>query len=123
MITVKLKRIYEPPTEADGRRYLVERLWPRGMSKEKAKLDDWLKNVAPSVELRRWYDHDPAKWTEFRRRYFAELGKKPEVLSAIRKAAEKGQVTLVFAAKNVELSCAMALKEFLENLPEDDKMA
>ena len=73
MIEVRLKRIYETPEEDDGRRYLVERLWPRGVSKEKARLAGWFKDVAPSAELRRWYDHDPAKWPEFRLRYFSEL--------------------------------------------------
>jgi len=114
---LKLKRVYEPPAEEDGLRYLVERLWPRGLSKEKAKLDDWLKDAAPSAELRQWYGHDPAKWTEFRDRYFSELGKKPEAIAAIREGLKKGQVTLAFASRNVELSCAEALREFLEEPP------
>ena len=118
MSKLKLKRIYESPAEDDGQRYLIERLWPRGMSREKAKLDDWLKNAAPSAELRQWYDHDPAKWAEFRRRYFAELEKKPEAIAAIREGLRKGHVTLVFASRSVELSCAVALREFLEDLPE-----
>ena len=116
---LKLKRVYEPPAEEDGRRYLVERLWPRGLSREKAKLDDWLKNAAPSAELRQWYGHDPAKWTEFRDRYFSELEKKPESIAAIREGLKMGQVTLVFASRNVELSCAQALREFLEKSPGD----
>lgn len=114
MIDVRLKRIYETPDDGDGRRYLVERLWPRGVSKERARLAGWLKDAAPSAELRRWYDHDPAKWPEFRLRYFSELEAGRESLAPLLAAAEEGRVTLVFAAKEPALSCAAALKEFLE---------
>lgn len=114
MIRLKLKRIYERPEAADGARFLVERLWPRGVSKERAELREWLKEAAPSDELRRWYGHDPAKWSEFRRRYFAELEGNPDALHSIIEAARTGTVTLVFAAKDPQLSNARALKEYLE---------
>ena len=114
MIRLKLKRIYEPPDATDGARFLVDRLWPRGVSKEHAELDAWLKEAAPSDALRKWYAHDPAKWNEFRRRYFAELAAEPRHLDPLIEAARKGAVTLVFAAKDPQLSNARALKEFLE---------
>jgi uncharacterized protein YeaO (DUF488 family) len=114
MIRVKLKRVYDPPDRTDGTRFLVERLWPRGISKERAELDGWLKEAAPSDVLRRWYGHDTAKWNEFRRRYFAELAGKPGVLDPIIETVRKGTVTLVFAAKDPRLSNARALKEYLE---------
>jgi uncharacterized protein YeaO (DUF488 family) len=114
MIRVKLKRVYEPANDADGTRFLVERLWPRGISKQAARLDGWLKEAAPSAELRRWYAHDPAKWPEFRRRYLAELAEAPEVLAPIRQALAKGPVTLVFAAKDPQRCSAKALKDLLE---------
>jgi uncharacterized protein YeaO (DUF488 family) len=113
-VRLKLKRVYEPAEASDGARFLVERLWPRGLSKQAAKLDAWLKEAAPSDELRRWYGHDPERWPEFRRRYFAELAKTPEVLAPIREALKKGPVTLVFAARDPQLSNARALKELLE---------
>ncbi len=114
MNKVSLKRVYEQAEESDGARFLVERLWPRGVSKEAAKLDGWIKDAAPSDSLRRWYGHDPKKWEEFRRRYFAELSRAPESLAPIREAARRGRVTLVFAARDPKLSNARALKEFLE---------
>jgi uncharacterized protein YeaO (DUF488 family) len=113
MIRVNLKRVYEQAEAADGTRLLVERLWPRGIRKERALLDGWLKEVAPSGELCKWYDHNPAKWNEFCRRYFEELAGKAEVLDPILEAAEKGNVTLVFAAKDPKFSIAWALKEYL----------
>jgi len=115
MMRLNLKRVYEPPDRADGTRFLVERLWPRGISKEAAKLDGWLKEVAPSDSLRKWYGHDPKKWEEFRSRYFAELSRAPQSLDPIREATARGTVTLVFAAKDPELSNARALKDFLEH--------
>jgi uncharacterized protein YeaO (DUF488 family) len=112
---MRLKRVYEPPDKSDGMRFLVERLWPRGISRERAQLDGWLKEAAPSAALRKWYGHDPARWREFRRRYFAELAEGPGVLDPLIEAAQRGTVTLVFAAKDPELSNARALKEFLES--------
>jgi uncharacterized protein YeaO (DUF488 family) len=113
MSTVKTKRIYEQPAEDDGRRYLVDRLWPRGVSKEKAGLTAWLKDAAPSAELCKWYAHDPEKWAEFRQRYFAELEANAATVQFIRDEAAKGPVTLVYAARAGERSNAEALKEFL----------
>ncbi|HEX7088877.1 MAG TPA: DUF488 domain-containing protein [Longimicrobiales bacterium] len=110
----RVKRIYEPPSRDDGFRVLVERLWPRGMKKEDARLDLWLKDVAPSPELRRWYAHDVAKWPEFRRRYTAELESNPEPVALLRERAKKGNVTLLFAARDEEHNSAVVLKEFLE---------
>ncbi|NNM53486.1 MAG: DUF488 family protein [Spirochaetales bacterium] len=114
MNRVSLKRIYEPPSENDGRRYLVDRLWPRGVSHERASLTDWLKDVAPSVELRKWYGHDPTRWEEFRLHYFEELERNLVAVEFLRDEARRGPITLVFAAKNEEFSHARALKEFLE---------
>ena len=111
---MNLKRVYEPAARGDGTRFLVERLWPRGVSKGMARLNAGLKEAAPSDALRKWYGHDPKKWEEFRRRYFTELSKTPESLTSVREAAKKGPVTLVFAATDPGLSNARALKEFLE---------
>lgn len=111
---IGLKRVYDPASEEDGQRFLVDRLWPRGVSKERAKLTGWLKDAAPSPALRRWYDHEPARWAEFRLGYFAELENKPSIVQFIRDAAMKGPVMLVFAARTLEFSQARALKEFLE---------
>jgi uncharacterized protein YeaO (DUF488 family) len=113
-VRLKLKRVYEPVEASDGARFLVERLWPRGLSKQAARLEAWLKEAAPSDGLRKWYGHDPDKWPEFRRRYFAELARNPEALAPIREALKKGAVTLVFAARDPQLSNARALKELLE---------
>jgi uncharacterized protein YeaO (DUF488 family) len=111
---IRLKRVYEAPSRSDGMRYLVERLWPRGISRERAALDGWLKDAAPSAELRAWYRHDLARWPEFRRRYEAELASKGEALALLSDAARRGVVTLVFAAKDSEHCSARVLKEYLE---------
>ena len=112
---VTLKRVYEPPDAADGTRVLVERLWPRGLSKERARVDMWLKDVAPTSDLRKWYGHDPARFDEFRRRYVAELALEPAhaALSELRELAARGHITLVFAAHNAELSNATVLRDLL----------
>ncbi|HEX7054268.1 MAG TPA: DUF488 domain-containing protein [Burkholderiales bacterium] len=110
---LKVKRAYDPPAKSDGRRILVDGLWPRGVSKAKLRLDDWAKEVAPSPALRRWFGHDPAKWDEFRRRYARELDARPEAWRPIRAAARKGTVTLVFGAHDTEHNNAVALKEYL----------
>jgi uncharacterized protein YeaO (DUF488 family) len=112
--TVRLKRAYEEPSKDDGTRVLVERLWPRGVSKDRAAIDFWLKEVAPSTELRKWYDHDLDKWEEFRRRYRAELDAKREVLEDLKRRLKEGPVTFVFAAKDEEHNSALVLKEYLE---------
>ena len=114
-LAVALKRAYEEPAESDGTRVLVERLWPRGISKERAHIDLWLKDVAPSAELRTWFHHDPQKFPEFRRRYKAELKSEAaqEVLTKLREIAKQGQLTLVFAARDAEHSNAVVLKDLL----------
>lgn len=111
---IQTRRIYEPAAKSDGRRILVDRIWPRGVSKERAKIDFWAKATAPSTELRRWYQHDPEKWPEFRRRYFAELDAMPEALAELRRELGTGQVTLVFSSVEEELNNASALREYLE---------
>ena len=111
---IRVKRVYEPPAPDDGKRFLVDRLWPRGLRKEALRLDGWLKELAPSDELRRWFGHDPAKWEEFRRRYFLELQARPEAWRPLRKAAREGTVTLLFSARDGEHNNAVALKSFLE---------
>lgn len=111
---LKLKRAYEEPTQADGYRVLVDRLWPRGLKKEKAKLNLWMKDVAPSKELRRWYGHDTEKWEEFRMRYREELQGHEKSLRKIIDKAERGTVTLVFGAKDEDHNNAVVLKEYLQ---------
>ena len=108
-----LKRVYDKAAPEDGVRFLVERLWPRGIKKTDLRLDDWLKDVAPSNELRRWFAHDPNKWTEFQKRYFAELDRHPEACEPIRSAARHGRVTLIYSSHDAEHNNAVALKEYL----------
>ena len=111
---IKIKRIYEAPAAGDGFRVLVDRLWPRGLSKEKAKVDLWLREISPSNELRQWYGHDPEKWAEFKRKYREEIeGKKPE-LDLLRQKARGGTITFLFSSKEEKLNNAAALKEFFE---------
>ena len=112
--TIRLKRAYEEPSKDDGTRILVERLWPRGLGKAKAAIDLWLKEVAPSADLRKWYGHDPDKWEEFCRRYRAELDAKREVLDDLKRRLKEGPVTFVFAAKDEEHNSALVLKDYLE---------
>jgi uncharacterized protein YeaO (DUF488 family) len=111
---IRLRRAYDPPTPVDGRRILVDRLWPRGLTKNAVHLDAWLKDVAPSTELRRWFGHDPAKWTEFERRYRQELAARPEALAPLLDAARAGPVTLVYGAKDELHNEAVVLKAVLE---------
>ena len=108
-----IKRAYEPAAAADGARFLVDRLWPRGVKKEALALADWLKDVAPSDSLRRWFGHDPARWTEFRRRYRAELKCLGRALQPLRDAQQRGSVTLVYGAKDAQHNHAVVLREFL----------
>jgi uncharacterized protein YeaO (DUF488 family) len=110
-----MKRAYEKPAPEDGFRVLVERLWPRGLKKEAVALDLWLKDVAPSPELRRWFGHDPAKWEEFCRRYWIELADQPAAVKVLREKLRQGQVTLVYGSRDQEHNAAAALKNFLEN--------
>ena len=111
---LRTKRVYENPEPSDGRRILVDRLWPRGVSKEDALIDSWAKEIAPSNELRIWYQHDPEKWPEFRRRYFAELHSNPDGVEELRASLGEGAATLIFGSRETELNNASALKEFLE---------
>src|SRR5579871_3865839 len=110
---IRLKRAYDPASSEDGARFLVERLWPRGISKTDLRIDAWLKDVAPSDALRRWFSHDPKKWPEFQQRYFAELDSHPEACDPIRSAARHGPVTLVYSSHDTEHNNAVALKEYL----------
>jgi uncharacterized protein YeaO (DUF488 family) len=111
---VAIKRVYEQPRPQDGRRFLVERLWPRGMKKESLKMDGWLRDVAPSDNLRRWFSHDPAKWNQFRNRYWSELDEKPEAVTPLVAAASHGTVTLLYSAHDTKNNNAVALKEYIE---------
>jgi uncharacterized protein YeaO (DUF488 family) len=111
---IKLKRAYEKPSRDDGSRILVERLWPRGLTKESAAVDLWLKEVAPSAKLRKWFGHDPAKWEEFKKRYWKELVESVEAVQLLKQKARQGTVTFVYAARDEEHNSALALKRFLE---------
>ena len=111
---IRTKRVYESPSRSDGRRVLIDRLWPRGLSKDVARVDFWAKSIAPSTDLRRWYTHDPAKWEEFRRRYFEELDANEEGLAELREHLGSGNATLLFASKETRLNNATALREYLE---------
>ena len=110
---IRLKRVYEPPGRDDGRRFLVERLWPRGMKKESLAMEGWLKDVAPSNDLRQWFGHDPAKWEEFQQRYAAELESNPAALEPLLEAAREGTVTLLYSAHDREHNNVQTLKSFL----------
>jgi uncharacterized protein YeaO (DUF488 family) len=111
---IRLKRAYDPATGDDGARFLVERLWPRGVRKARLKLDGWLKDVAPSADLRKWFSHDPKKWPAFRQRYFAELRAHRAAWQPLLAAARRGRVTFVYAAHDVARNGAVALKAFLD---------
>lgn len=116
-MSIAIKRAYDDPAKSDGYRVLVDRIWPRGVSKEDAKLDDWIKAMAPSTELRKWFDHDPERWDEFRKRYRKELDANDDAQAALndlRKRAKKPRVTLVFAARDSEHSNAAFLEELLQ---------
>jgi uncharacterized protein YeaO (DUF488 family) len=110
----KLKRVYDERSRADGLRVLVERLWPRGLSKERAAVDLWLKEVAPSPELRKWFGHDPARWEPFQKRYWKELEEKDEAVRLLNQKDKRGAITLVYAARDEEHNGALALKQFLD---------
>ncbi|MDX1634178.1 MAG: DUF488 domain-containing protein [Marinobacter sp.] len=117
MTDIRLKRVYDDPARSDGLRVLVDRVWPRGLSKEKAGLDHWFKDLAPSTELRKWYGHDPDRWPEFRDRYRQELkDEDPEDLARLKECLEaRDRVTLLFSAKETDRNNAVALAEFLNN--------
>lgn len=111
---IQLKRVYEAPAKQDGSRFLVERLWPRGVKKDALPIQAWLKDAAPSSELRKWFHHDPERWDEFRARYFAELQQHEEAWRPLADAAQKQTVTLLYSSHDTEHNNAVALKEFLE---------
>jgi len=112
---IKLKRIYEKAEASDGYRILVDRLWPRGVSKEKAKLDLWFKDIAPSTELRKWFGHDPKKWPEFQKKYTAEIVANKEIFNQLKKIVKKEkQLTLLYAAKDEEHNEAVSIKDLLK---------
>jgi uncharacterized protein YeaO (DUF488 family) len=113
---IRVKRVYESPELRDGARFLVERLWPRGVKKTSLQMDAWLKDVAPSEELRRWFGHDPAKWDEFQIRYRRELDTKPHALQPIIEASLRGDVTLLYSARDTEHNNAVALKNYIHSL-------
>jgi uncharacterized protein YeaO (DUF488 family) len=116
-VAVRLKRAYEPPDPSDGYRVLVDRLWPRGVAKDAARLDEWARDLAPSPELRKWFGHDPERFDEFRRRYAEELADREEQVSALRRRARNGTVTLVYAARDTEHNDAVVLAELLRRPP------
>ena len=110
---IKLKRVYDPVSHADGTRVLVERLWPRGLSRTKLHVDAWLKDVGPSTELRKWFNHDPEKWSRFRTRYFQELDARPDAWRPIVSAARRGTVTFVYSSHDEQHNNAVALKDYV----------
>lgn len=112
-MTIRLKRVYEKPSRQDGLRILVERLWPRGLTKERAAVGLWLKDVAPSPELRKWFGHDPGKWEQFQKRYWKELKENKEAVQLLKQKGKQGTVTLVYAARDKEHNGALALKRYL----------
>jgi uncharacterized protein YeaO (DUF488 family) len=114
-MAVKIKRVYDPVARSDGYRVLVDRVWPRGVSREDAQFDEWARDIAPSTELRRWFGHDPDRFEEFKRRYGQELGAHQEELQQLRKRSRKGTVTLLFAARDTERNNAAALAELLRS--------
>jgi uncharacterized protein YeaO (DUF488 family) len=107
----RIKRVYEPPDKHDGRRILVDRLWPRGLTKEKASIDLWLKDIAPSTELRKWFGHNPDRWEEFKERYLAELKGNSDQIQLLKQELDKGIVTLVYGAKDEDHNQAVVLQE------------
>lgn len=112
--TITTKRVYDEPDPKDGKRILVDRLWPRGLSKEKAQVDAWLKAVAPSNELRKWYQHDPQKWAAFKKRYFAELDANEDAVNELIDHLNDGKVTFLYSTKETQYNNAVALKEYIE---------
>ena len=112
---IQLKRVYAGKARDDGARYLIERLWPRGLKKTSLRIDSWLKEAGPSAKLRKWFSHDPRKWIHFQRKYFQELDARPEAWEPIRDAAKRGTVTLLYSSRDTEYNNAVALKVYLES--------
>ena len=113
-VKIKIKRVYEEPDKDDGVRILVDRLWPRGLTKEKASVDLWLKEIAPSTQLRKWFAHDPDKWKSFRGRYETEIRRNDDLIKVLRDKAREGTVTLIYGARDEKHNEALVLKQFLE---------
>ncbi len=113
-MTIKIKRVYEQPDRKDGERILVDRLWPRGLTKKRAHVDLWLKEIAPSTELRKWFDHDPEKWQRFCGRYETEIKHKEDLIRVLKQKAREGMITLIYAARDEKHNEALVLKQFLE---------
>jgi uncharacterized protein YeaO (DUF488 family) len=111
---VKIKRVYDEPSKGDGKRILIDRLWPRGLKKEHAQIDAWIKEIAPSNELRKWFNHEPNKWREFKNRFFMELEGKGDLVEEIASLARKGSVTLLFGSKEERFNNAVALKGYID---------
>ena len=118
-MAIKLKRVYDDPKKADGYRVLVDRLWPRGLSKDDARIDKWLKDIAPSDQLRKWFHEDSSRWAEFRKRYLSQLKEKRETLKPLAKRAKKDRITLVYSSKDTEHNNAIVVKQYLEMLSPD----
>lgn len=115
-LTIQVKRAYEPPVDDDGLRVLVDRIWPRGRTKEELKIDHWMKSLAPSTALRRWFNHDPQKWAAFKKRYFSELDERQDELAGLLEHAGDGRLTLVFGARDEKHNNAVALREYLTRM-------
>ena len=113
-MAIKIKRVYEQPNDGDGTRVLVDRLWPRGLTKEKARVEVWLKEIAPSTELRKWFGHDPEKWKRFRGRYETELRHNRDLIKMLKSKAGEGTITLLYGARDEKHNEALVLKQFLE---------
>ena len=113
-MNIRIKRVYEEPDKDDGVRILVDRLWPRGLTKEKARVDLWLKEIAPSTELRKWFDHDPKKWKSFRGRYETEIRDKDDLIKVLNQKAREGTITLIYGARDEKHNEALVLKHILE---------
>jgi uncharacterized protein YeaO (DUF488 family) len=114
---IQTKRVYDPADSKDGFRILVDRLWPRGLSKESANIDLWLKSVAPSNDLRKWYNHDTDKWPDFKKRYFSELDSNSDAVNELLSYARRGKVSFLFSSKELNYNNAAALKEYIESIP------
>jgi uncharacterized protein YeaO (DUF488 family) len=115
-VQIELKRAYDPPAPGDGRRVLVDRIWPRGIARDDLRIDAWLKELAPSAGLRKWFRHDPKKWEQFKARYARELDERPDALAQLVEMAKTGRLTLVFGARDTEHNNAVALREYLERV-------
>ena len=112
----RVKRVYDEPTKSDGRRVLVDHLWPQGLKKNEAQIDEWLKEIAPSARLRKWFGHDPARWKEFKKKYAAELDGQRDQVEKLAREASKRRITLLFSAKDTQHNNAVALKDYIEKL-------